>query len=91
MIIEGLFNLISAFINLIPFSLPDLPDGVQNCLDILFNGIKDNLGLINIFINLKFWITLASVMVLIYNIKHVWNALIWLINLIPGVQIQGWK
>lgn len=91
MIIEGLFKLISGFINLIPISLPSLPDVVQSSLDILFNGIKENLGLINIFINLKLWITLAGIMVLIYNIKYIWNGMIWLINLIPGVEIGYWN
>lgn len=91
MIIEGLFKLISGFINLIPISLPSLPEGVQSSIDLLFNGLKENLGLINIFINLKLWISLASIMVVIYNIKHIWNGLVWLINLIPTVEIGYWK
>ena len=91
MIIEGLFNLISGFINLIPFSLPVLPNGFQDVLDLIFTGIKGSLGLINIFIDLKFWLSCVSVCVLIKNIKHVWNTFIWLINLIPSVNIGYWN
>ena len=91
MIIEGLFNLISGIINLIPFELPQLPDQFQNILDMLFDGILNSLGLLNLFINLKFWISCAVAMTIVVNIKHVWNLFIWLLNLIPTVNISYWK
>lgn len=91
MIIETLFNLISGFINLIPFELPDLPQGFQEVLDLIFNGILGSLSLINVFIDLKFWLSVVSVCVLIKNIKHLWNVFIWLLNLIPGVNVTYWS
>lgn len=91
MIIELLFNLISNFINLIPFALPDLPQGFQEVLDLVFNGILGSLSLINVFIDLKFWLSIVSVCVLIKNIKHLWNMFIWLLNLIPGVNVTYWS
>lgn len=91
MIIEALFNLISGVINLIPFSLPSLPDKFMDVLDILFNGITNSLGLIDFFIDLKFWISCAISMTIIYNIKHAWNCIVWLLNLIPSVNIGYWK
>lgn len=91
MIIEGLFNLISGIINLIPFELPQLPGQFQSVLDMLFDGITNSLGYLNLFIDLKFWLSCAVAMTIIVNIKHVWNLFIWLLNLIPTVNISYWK
>lgn len=91
MIIESLFKLITGIINLIPFELPQLPEQFQNVLDMLFDGIINSLGYLNLFIDLKFWITCAVSMTIIVNIKHIWNLFIWLLNLIPTVNISYWK
>ena len=90
MIIEGLFNLITGVINLIPFSLPSLPDKFMSVLNFIFNGITSSLGIIDIFIDLRFWISCAIAMTLVYNIKKIWNGIIWLLNLIPSVNISYW-
>lgn len=91
MIIEGLFNLLATIINLIPFELPSLPDKFMSTLNFIFDGINSSLGLINIFIDLKFWITCAVVITIIYNIKHIWNGFVFCLNLIPSVNISYWK
>ncbi|MBD8923706.1 hypothetical protein EGR52_09945 [bacterium] len=90
MIIEGIFKLLTGIINLIPFELPSLPDKFMTTLNFLFNGIIDSLGLINMFIDLKFWITCAVAMTVIYNIKHIWNGFVFCLNLIPSVNISYW-
>lgn len=91
MIIEGLFKLLTGIINLIPFELPSLPDKFMSTLNFIFDGIKGSLGLIDMFIDLKFWLSCAVVMLLIYNIKHIWNGFIFCLNLIPSVNISYWK
>lgn len=91
MILKVLFSLITGVINLIPFSLPSLPEKFNTTLDFIFTNIKGSLGIIDLFIDLKFWITCAGVMVLLYNIKHVWNTIVYLLNLIPTVDIPFWK
>ena len=91
MIIEGIFNLLSGIINLIPFELPSLPSQFQEGLDFIFEGILSSLGLINIFIDLQFWITCAVAMLIIYNIKHIWNTFVFCLNLIPSVNISYWS
>ena len=90
MIIEGLFNLITGVINLIPFSLPSLPEKFMTVLNFVFNGITSSLGIIDMFIDLRFWISCAIAMTLVYNIKKIWNGIIWLLNLIPSVNISYW-
>ena len=87
MILEGTFNLISGVINLIPFELPSLPGKFMSVLDFLFNGITSSLGIIDLFIDLKFWISCAVFMTIIYNIKYIWNFIVYLLNLIPTVEI----
>lgn len=91
MIIEGLFNLLSGIINLIPFSLPSMPDQFMNVLNFMFTGITSSLGLIDVFIDLRFWISCAVMMLLIKNIKHIWNGFIFCLNMIPSVNISYWK
>lgn len=90
MILEGIFTLITGVINLIPFELPSLPSKFMNVLNLIFNGINSSLGIIDLFIDLRFWISCAIVMVTIYNIKKIWNGIIWLLNLIPSVNISYW-
>ena len=91
MIIEGLFKLITGIINLIPFELPSLPDKFQTTLDFIFDGITSSLGIIDMFIDLRFWITCAVAMTVIYNIKHIWNGIVFCINLIPSVNVSYWN
>lgn len=91
MIIEGLFNLLTGIINLIPFELPSLPEKFQTTLNFIFNGINGSLGLIDIFIDLRFWLSCAMAMLVIYNIKHIWNGFVWCLNLIPSVNVPFWK
>lgn len=91
MILKGLFNLISGVINLIPFSLPSLPDKFMTTLNYIFTNMKSGLSIISIFIDLDFWLACAAAMLLVYNIKHIWNTIVWLLNLIPTVDIPFWK
>lgn len=91
MIIESLFKLITGIINLIPFELPNLPDKFNTTLDFIFANIKGSLGILDLFIDLKFWLTCAAAMIIIYNIKIIWNIFVYLLNLIPSVQIEPWK
>lgn len=91
MILELLFGLITGLINLIPFELPSLPDRVLTTLDFIFDGILGSLGLLNMFFDLKFWISCTVIMLTIYNIKHIWNTFVYIINLIPGFEISYWK
>lgn len=91
MILKGLFTLISGVINLIPFSLPSLPDKFMTTLNYIFTNMKSGLSIVSIFIDLQFWLSCAAAMLLIYNIKHIWNTIVWLLNLIPTVDIPFWK
>lgn len=91
MIIEGIFGLLTGIINLIPFELPQIPSGFQEALDMLFNGINSSFSILAIFINIRFWFSCAVAMLVIYNIKHIWNLFIYCINLIPSVNVSYWK
>lgn len=91
MIIEGLFNLLASIINLIPFSLPSMPGKFMDVLDFIFVNITSSLCLIDLFIDLKFWISCAVMMVIVKNIKHLWNGFVFCLNMIPSVNISYWK
>lgn len=91
MIIEGIFALLSGIINLIPFELPALPDRFSSVLDLILENLTSSLSIIDLFIDLRFWINCAIAMTIISNVKLVWNGVIWIINLIPTVDIPFWK
>lgn len=91
MILELLFNLITSVISLIPFELPSLPDKFDSVLNSLFISIVNALEIVAIFIDLKFWLSCAVAMTVIYNIKHIWNLVVYCLNLIPSVNIPFWK
>lgn len=91
MILKALFDLITAIINLIPFSLPQCPDKVQTVLTMIFDGLDKGFPLLGLFIDLPFWFSCAAAMTVIFNIKKIWNMIIWLLNLIPGVSISYWQ
>ena len=91
MILNSILNGITHLLDLIPFNIPALPDNFNTALNFVLNGITSSLGIIDMFINLRFWLTCAGIMLVIYNIKHIWNGVVFLINLIPGVNVSYWK
>lgn len=91
MILESLFGLLAGLINLIPFNLPQAPERVTSILEFIFDGITGSLGIVDMFIDLKLWISCAITLTIIYNIKHIWNTFIFIINLIPSVQVSYWN
>ncbi len=91
MILEGLFNLIKGVVNLIPFNIPSLPDNFMSFYEQFKQLILSGLNLINSFIDLDFWIKCAIFCLAIASVKDIYNIIIWLLNLIPGVEIQPWK
>lgn len=90
MIIEGIFNFLKGIINLIPFELPDMPEQFYTILNMIFDGITNSLALLDLFIDLRFWLTCAGIMLVISNIRRIWNFFIWILNLIPSVNIKPW-
>lgn len=91
MILQGLFNLIKGVVNLIPFNIPGFPDDFMSLFEQFKQLILNGLNIINSFIDLDFWVKCAILCLTIANIKVIYNIIIWLLNLIPGVEIQPWK
>lgn len=91
MIIQGLFNLVKGVINLIPFSIPSFPENFTNLFTQFKNQILSGLNIINAFIDLDFWIKCVILIFTISNAKTIYNIVIWLLNLIPGVEIKPWQ
>lgn len=91
MILELLFNLIANCLNAIPFNLPSLPDRFMTILDNLLDLILQGFSYLNLFIDVKLWIECAIAMTIIYNIKHIYNLVIYLLNWIPGFEIAYWE
>jgi len=91
MILKALFDLIAGVINLIPFELPQVPDKLQSVLNQIFGGLDIGFKYLGLFIDLPFWISCAVAVAIVTNIKKIWNFFIFLLNLIPSVNISYWK
>lgn len=90
MIIEGIFNLITSLLNSIPFDLPTLPLVFNDGLQMIFDGIIASFNILAIFINIDFWFNCTFFMLTIYNIKFIYNIFVYLINLIPSINLKTW-
>lgn len=91
MIIENICTLFFDFIGLLPINLPELPEQFYNLLDMLFDGMITGLGYISIFIDLEFWLQCAAFMLILHESRHIYNAVIWVINWVPSMDPMSWK
>lgn len=91
MITERIVSLFLDFIGLLSFNLPELPADFHNLLDMLFDGMITGLGYISIFIDLEFWLSCATFMLILHESKHIYNAVIWVINWFPTMDPNSWK
>ena len=86
MIIEGLFNLIKIVI-LLPFrilpNIPNLPDsfwsGWNNLLDLIFN----NLGLLNVFLNVSTIKIIIPLAIVVINFDKLYKLAMFIIKKLP--------
>lgn len=87
MIIEALFNLIFALVNLILNLLPELPNFDENLLDnfhLALQTIFDNTGLLGFFIPISTIKVLIPLVILVLNFEHIYHFALWVISWIKS-------
>ena len=91
MIIKGLFELVYSLLSVVltPFEIiPDMPQHITNLLNIFHDVIMDAFSLTFFFIN-PFTVKIAiPLVILIANMEHIWDGIVWILKKLPFVGIE---
>lgn len=90
MIVKGLLDLMYNLLDLVltPFSLPQLPEGIQNIFDTVVTYMTSAVGLLCIFVRPTTLQLLIPAVIVVINAEHIWNGIIWILKKLPFVGIE---
>lgn len=88
MIIKLLFQLVTGIINLIPFSLPGLPDGVAAILDTFKIYLMSGMGMIKSYTHWNYLTTLLVIVIAMDGVFYGYKFVMWIIRKIPALSIK---
>lgn len=90
MIISGLLDLIYDLLELVlsPFSLPALPDGIQDIFDTVLEYLTGSVGLLCVFVRPTTLQVLIPAVIIVINAEHIWNGILWILKKLPFVGIE---
>lgn len=90
MIIKGLFELVYTLMSVVlaPFSLPQLPEGIQTIFDEVLGYMTGAVGLLTVFVRPTTLKLLIPAVIVVINAEHIWNGIIWILKKIPFVGIE---
>lgn len=90
MIIKGLFELVYTLLStvLAPFSIPSFPSGIQSILDSVVSYLTSAVGLLCIFVRPTTLHLLIPAVIIVINMEHIWDAIIWILKKLPFVGIE---
>lgn len=91
MIIEGLFNLIKTFLGVVltPFEIiPNVPNSIAVYVDRFFAVMDDGLHIVAFFMPAGLVKVAIPVAILIINMEHIWDGIMWVLKKLPFVGIE---
>ena len=90
MIIKGLFDLVYTLLSVVlaPFSLPGLPSGIQSIFDSVLTYMTGAVGLLCVFVRPSTLQLLIPAVIIVINMEHIWEAIIWILKKLPFVGIE---
>lgn len=90
MIIKGLFELVYTLLSVVlyPFSLPALPEGIQNIFDEVLGYITAAVGLLSVFVRISTLQLIIPAVIVVINAEHIWNGIIWILKKIPFLGME---
>jgi hypothetical protein len=91
MIIKGLFNLIYTFLSVVltPFQIiPDVPQSVDSFLESFLDFIFAPIQIVSFLFPCNFIIVALPVFLVILNMEHIWDGIIWILKKLPFVGIE---
>ena len=83
MIIEGLFNLIYSFLNVIltPFEIvPDMPTEISYAINTFINFMFTPIRIFLFFVNVQAFRYMVPLLIVIINMEHVWDGIMWVLK-----------
>ena len=91
MIIEGLFNLIYTFLNVIltPFQIiPNAPAMLVTTVTNIMNFIFAPVRIVLYFTDANMMRALIPVLLVVVNMETIWNGILWVLKKLPFVGIE---
>lgn len=91
MIVKGLFELVYNLLSVIltPFQIiPDMPEHFINVLGYFKTFVFDSINILFFFID-PFTVKVAiPIFILIINMEHIWDGILWILKKLPFVGIE---
>lgn len=90
MIIKGLFELVYNLLSLVltPINIPDLPAGIQTIFDRLLTTLVGSISLLNVFVRSSTLKLLIPAVIVIINVEHIYDGIMWVLKKLPFVGIE---
>ena len=91
MIIEGIFNLVYNFLDIIltPFQIiPDMPQHLVNQLNFFKTFIIDGLNMAFFILNPGTVRVAIPLAIAIMNMEHIWNGIMWVLKKLPFLGME---
>ena len=85
MIIQGILDLIKAFILFIIGLFPTLPEAQFNSLFSRLQPVADAINSADMFIDISVCVSCVGIIFLVYNARAIWSLIMWVVRKIPGV------
>lgn len=83
MIVEGLLNLVKAFLLFLISLLPEFP--TINYDSGFLSALSSAISSANTICHLKVVMSCIGVCILVCNVKMIWSVIMWVVRKIPGV------
>lgn len=91
MIIKGLFELVYTLLNVVltPFQIvPDMPTFINDIFEYFFNFIFTPINILMYFTDVTVIRTLIPLYIVVLNMEHIWDGIMWILKKLPFVGIE---
>ena len=85
-IIDALVSVIKVALSFI--NLPQMPQGIQNGVNWLFDQLEGAVSVIGFFVNWDTILILLPLLLLVVNLDKVYNFVMWILRKIPMLSIK---
>lgn len=88
MIIKGLLNLIISIINLIPLSIPQLPENIDSIMSDFFSYINSAVVFFKTIMPWDYMVILLIIVIGVNTAMFIYKFVMWVIRKIPMLSIK---
>ena len=88
MILKGLFFLVTALINLIPFSLPALPESLTTVVSSFKTYLIGGIGMLKAYTDWSYLMVLFNIVLTMEAVFYGYKLVMWIISKIPALNVK---